>query len=112
LGDNIEDIDFLYDNTAMSIAELYFMFKDNGKLEYEDDDDKKSLDKIKSFTADENSLKYILKYLKDIRDEVPDADDEREIIELMRESDDYEEWDKHLNKLIERINEEINNIEQ
>ncbi|MDR1961940.1 MAG: hypothetical protein LBQ16_06630 [Gracilibacteraceae bacterium] len=84
------------------------MFKDEGKLRYADDeDDGKSLKKIKAFTADENSLKYILKYLTDIRDEVPDIDGEREIVELWRDSDVYEKWNKHLNRLIERINEEI-----
>ena len=28
-------IDFLFDNTAMALAELYFQWKDNGKLDYD-----------------------------------------------------------------------------
>ena len=28
LGEDLSDIDFLYDNTAMALAELYFQWKD------------------------------------------------------------------------------------
>ena len=35
LGEDLSDIDFLYDNTAMALAELYFQWKDNSKLDYD-----------------------------------------------------------------------------
>jgi hypothetical protein len=83
LGKNFKDIDFLYDNTAIAIAELYFMFKDTGKLNYENENDNtKSLINIRSFTANKSSLKYLLRLLKDIKNEVPDKDGEREIVML------------------------------
>ena len=72
LGKNNKDIDFLYDNTAIALAELYFTFKEKGKLKYKNEDDKtKSLTNIRSFTANKSSLKYLLKLLKDIKNEDP-----------------------------------------
>ena len=35
LGADFSLIDFLFDNTAMALAELYFQWKDNGKLDYD-----------------------------------------------------------------------------
>lgn len=48
---------------------------------------KYEFEKIHSINADEESLKFIVRYLTDIRDEVPDADGIREIVELWRESE-------------------------
>jgi hypothetical protein len=87
----------------MALAELYFEFRDNGKLHYEDNDGRLVFDKLRSFTADAETLKFLLRCLTDIRDEVPDADGEREIVELWRDSDDYEAWKAHLSRLIERV---------
>ena len=39
LGETFEDIDCLYDNTAIAISELYFDFKENGKLDYDDEEE-------------------------------------------------------------------------
>jgi hypothetical protein len=103
LGKDFTDIDSLYDNTAIAVAELYFMFKDTGKIDYENDDETKSLKNIKAFTADKKSLKYVYKYLMDIKNEVPDKDGEREIVELWRESNYWDEWENHLNELIKRM---------
>ena len=112
LGKDFEDIDFLYDNTAISIAELYFIFKDKGKLNYKNEDDKtKSLKNIKTFTANKSSLKYLLKLLRDIKNEIPDEDGEREIIVLWKDSKEWKNWEKNLNKIIERMEEEIRGLE-
>jgi hypothetical protein len=104
LGETFDEIDFLYDNTAMAIAELYFMFKDTGELNYDDDKEERSLKNIKTFTADKKSLEYILKYLTDIKNNVPDEDGVREMTELWG---DDEEWQNHLDELIKRMNDEI-----
>ena len=112
LGKDFEDIDFLYDNTAISIAELYFMFKDKRKLNYTNEDDKtKSLKNIKTFIANKSSLKYLLKLLRDIKNEIPDEDGEREIIVLWKDSKEWKNWEKNLNKIIERMEEEIRGLE-
>jgi hypothetical protein len=103
LGESFEDIDSFYDNSAMALAELYFEFRDNGKLHYKDDDGGLAFGKLRSFTADAESLKFLLRCLTDIRDEVPDADGERELVELWRDSDDYEAWKANLSGLIERL---------
>ena len=39
LGETLEEIEFLYDNTAIAISELYFDFKENGKLDYDDEEE-------------------------------------------------------------------------
>ena len=109
LGESFDDIDFLYDNTAIAIAELYFMFKDTNELDFDDDDKEMSLKNIKTFTANKDSLKYILKYLMDIKNNVPDKKGGREIVEL---NIDNKEWNNHLDELILRMNEEIKIIKQ
>ena len=112
LGKDFEDIDFLYDNTAISIAELYFMFKDKRKLNYTNEEDKtKSLKNIKTFIASKSSLKYLLKLLRGIKNEIPDEDGEREIIVLWKDSKEWKNWGKNLNKIIERMEEEIRGLE-
>ncbi|MDR1160420.1 MAG: DUF4259 domain-containing protein [Syntrophomonadaceae bacterium] len=103
LGTDFDDIDFFYDNTAMALVELYFMFKDAGNLEHYE-----KLKNIKAFTADSESLEYLLKYLMDIKNEVPDEDGDREIVDLWRDSKEWENWNKHLGELIQRLNNEIN----
>ena len=112
LGKNFEDIDFLYDSCAIALAELFFMFKDNGKYDFpivfhEEEDSYGTLSDIKSFTADKNSLEYLWKCLTDIKDEVPDTNGRREIVDLWRKSDEWENWQNNLNGLIERIKKEI-----
>lgn len=38
LGETVNEIDFLYDNTAIAIAELYSEWQKTGKLNYDDED--------------------------------------------------------------------------
>lgn len=107
LGKSVEDIEFYYDNTALALAELYLMFQETGKLDYGHEDEKKSLLTIRSFTADEESLRLILHYLTDIRDEVPDEDGEREIVVLWCDSPSLEARRVHLEQLIMKIEEHL-----
>ena len=122
-GKTFDDIDQFYDNSAIALTELYFMFLDSGAFKGQFDDflfdytllpDIYDVDykmhNIKSFTADKDSLKFLLRYLTDIRDEVPDDDGEREYVELRRTSPHigyFESWQKHLHHLIFRLEEEI-----
>ncbi len=62
--------------------------------------------------ADEDSLAFILNYLKDIRDEMPDQYGEREMIELWRESENWLEWSSNLAYLIQRIELDISRLQQ
>ena len=41
-----------------------------------------------------------------LKEEVPDEDGEREIVELWKESNHWESWDKHLDSLIELLQQE------
>ena len=82
LGETFEDIDFLYDNTAIAISELYFDFKENGKLDYDYDDEETTFSKLEKFSSDKKSLKYLIDYLTNIYNKVPDEDGEREIVDL------------------------------
>ncbi|MFB6366174.1 DUF4259 domain-containing protein [Paenibacillus elgii] len=105
-GETFDDIDFFYDNSAMALAELYIMYLDNGKF----CNIGSEFVKVHSFTADEESLKFILRYLTDIRDEVKDADGIREIVELRRDSTSWSEWKSNLELLVNRVEKEITNF--
>ena len=63
LGETFEEIEFLYDNTAIAISELYFDFKENGKLDYDYDDEETTFSKLEKFSSDKKSLKYLIDYL-------------------------------------------------
>ena len=109
LGETFEDIDFLYDNTAIAISELYFDFKENGKLDYDYDDEETTFSKLEKFSSDKKSLKYLIDYLSNIYNKIPDEDGEREIVELWYENGqnpNYEEWYNHLSSLIEKLKAE------
>ena len=124
--ENFDYIESFHDNTAIALTELYFMFQDSGafKGNYEDFpngytsppeyyDVDHEMHNIKSFTADEDSLKFLLRYLVDIRDKVPDEDGEREYVELIRTSPHigyFEIWQKHLHHLISRLEKEIETL--
>ena len=104
LGEDLSDIDFLYDNTAMALAELYFQWKDDGKLNY--DTDNSIWCKVTDFTASKKALVFLLRQLTDIKNEAPDEDDIREIVDLWKDEDSGEidpEWSEHLERLIERL---------
>lgn len=106
LGETFEDIDFLYDNTAIAISELYFDFKENGKLDYDYDDEETTFSKLEKFSSDKKSLKYLIDYLSNIYNKIPDEDGEREIVELWYENGqnpNYDEWYNHLKALIEKL---------
>ena len=106
-GETFEEIDFYFDHSAMALAELFLMFKNTGQLKYEDEEDESmNLKKrVKSFSGDKKSFEFLLQYLMDIKNEVPDADGEREIVELWKDSDVYQEWNENLNDLIKQINQ-------
>lgn len=108
-GETFDDIDFYYDNSAMALTELYLMFKTTGELDYEDEEDEtKDLKKrIKTFTGDQTSFGFLLQFLTDIKNEVPDEDGTREIVELWKESDYYIKWEENLNILIEGLKAEM-----
>jgi len=104
------EIDFFYDNSAIALTEFYFMFKDNEKFNFpknDDDDGYSKFNVIKAFTANGSSLDYLLKCLLDIKNKVADEDGEREIILLWRDSKSWEEWQNHLNELINKLKKEV-----
>ena len=109
LGETFEEIEFLYDNTAMAVSELYFDFKENGKLDYDYDDEETTFSKLEKFSSDKKSLKYLIDYLTNIYNKVPDEDGEREIVDLWYENGqnpNYEEWYNHLGSLIKKLKAE------
>ena len=109
LGETFEEIEFLYDNTAMAVSELYFDFKENGKLDYDYDDEETTFSKLEKFSSDKKSLKYLIDYLTNIYNKVPDEDEEREIVDLWYDdgqNPSYEEWYNNLGSLIEKLKAE------
>ena len=104
LGSDFSQIDFLFDNTAMALAELYFQWKDNSKLDY--DHEEAIWDKVTGFTASKEAIAFLLRQLTDIKNEVPDEDGIREIVDLWKNEDSGEiapAWLEHLNQLIDRL---------
>ena len=48
---------FFYDHSAMALTELYVMFKENGQLEYENEDETKNFKKrVWAFTGDKGAV--------------------------------------------------------
>ena len=93
--------------TAMALAELYFQWKDNSKLDY--DHEEAIWDKVTGFTASKEALAFLLRQLTDIKNEVPDEDGIREIVDLWKNEDSGEiapAWLEHLNQLIDRLDSE------
>ena len=100
LGSDFSQIDFLFDNTAMALAELYFQWKDNSKLDY--DHEEAIWDKVTGFTASKEALAFLLRQLTDIKNEVPDEDGIREIVDLWKNEDSGEiapAWLEHFSQL-------------
>lgn len=111
LGQTSNEIDFLYDNSAMALTELYLTFRTTGRLPYENEEDKtKDLkNRVGEFIGDKKSFHFLLQHLTDIKNEIPDKDSEREIIELWRESNQSSQWTENLDKLIEGLKAEMEN---
>lgn len=105
LGETFEQIDFLFDNTAMALAELYVEWLETGKLGYDRGNQMSVWSKVTDFTVSQDAIDFLLRCLNDIRNEAPDEDGEREIVELWRDSDGWKEWSNHLDMLILRLSE-------
>lgn len=87
--------------------------KENGKLDYDDEEeDETTFSKLEKFSSDKKSLKYLIDYLTNIYNKVPDEDGEREIVDLWYDNGQnpsYEEWYNHLKSLIEKLKVEYGN---
>ena len=111
LGETVSEIDFLYDNTAIALAELYSEWQETGKLDY-DDEDSNVWSAITNFSASATARKDLLRRLRSIKNQVPDEDGEREIVDLWYDNGQnpsYEEWYNHLKSLIEKLKVEYGN---
>lgn len=104
LGADFSQIDFLFDNTAMALAELYFQWKDVSKLDYGTEES--VWNKVTDFMTSKEALDLLLRQLTDIKNEVPDEDGEREIAELWKNGNSWEKWNNHLDMLIQRLEQE------
>lgn len=87
------------------LTELYSEWRETGKLNY-DDEDSNVWSAITNFSASATARKDRLRRLRSIKNQVPDEDGEREIVELWKESNNWESWDKHLDSLIELLQQE------
>ena len=99
-GETFEEIDFFYDHSALALAELYLEWPDTETFP-----DGELWSNIQKFTASGEALRFLLRYLRGILDEVPDEDGEREIVELWKNSRD--EWSAHLDTLIQKLERQI-----
>ena len=107
LGKDLTEVDFLFDNTAIALTELYFQWKEERKFNYETENN--IWEKVTDFISSKKSIDILLKQLIDIKNKVPDEDGEREIVELWYENGQnpsYEEWYNHLGSLIEKLKSE------
>ncbi|WP_312124783.1 hypothetical protein [Lysinibacillus boronitolerans] len=106
-GKTLEDIDFFYDISALALAELYCQYLNTGTIYGQE-----SKDRQIQWVVDESSLTFILRYLQDIRDEVPDQHGSREIVELWQGSKSWPEWQSNLAYLIQTVEQAINRLPQ
>ena len=107
LGKDLTEVDFLFDNTAIALTELYFQWKEERKFNYETENN--IWKKVTDFISSKKSIDILLKQLIDIKNKVPDEDGEREIVELWYndgQNPNYEEWYNHLSSLIEKLKAE------
>ena len=65
LGADFSQIDFLFDNTAMALAELYFQWKDVGKLDYGTEES--VWNKVTDFMTSKEALDLLLRQLTDMK---------------------------------------------
>ena len=107
LGKDLTEVDFLFDNTAIALTELYFQWKEERKFNYETENN--IWKKVTDFISSKKSIDILLKQLIDIKNKVPDEDGEREIVDLWYDdgqNPSYEEWYNHLGSLIEKLKSE------
>lgn len=107
LGKDLIEVDFLFDNTAIALTELYFQWKEERKFNYETENN--IWKKVTDFISSKKSIDILLKQLIDIKNKVPDEDGEREIVDLWYDdgqNPSYEEWYNHLGSLIEKLKAE------
>lgn len=110
LGKDLTEVDFLFDNTAIALTELYFQWKEERKFNYETENN--IWKKVTDFISSKKSIDILLKQLIDIKNKVPDEDGEREIVDLWYDdgqNPSYEEWYNHLGSLIEKLKAEYKN---
>ena len=106
LGKDLTEVDFLFDNTAIALTELYFQWKEERKFNYETENN--IWEKVTDFISSKKSIDILLKQLIDIKNKVPDEDGEREIVDD-GQNPSYEEWYNHLCSLIEKLKAEYKN---
>ena len=107
LGKDLTEVDFLFDNTAIALTELYFQWKEERKFNYETENN--IWKKVTDFISSKKSIDILLKQLIDIKNKVPDEDGERELVDLWYDdgqNPSYEEWYNHLGSLIEKLKAE------
>lgn len=102
LAETDDDIDFLYDKTAIALSEIYISYQSDGKFLYGD----KKL-KIESFRATKNDLQLLIIFLQDILKGKPDKDGDREYLELYQ---NVNGWIEHMNYLITSLDNTISNM--
>ncbi|MDJ1482284.1 DUF4259 domain-containing protein [Cytophagaceae bacterium YF14B1] len=93
------DIDYLYDKTAIALAELFTDYQQYPELEFGEE----KLN-ITSFTGTQEAILYLIRFLEDILNEKPDEDGIREYAELYRE---VKGWKEHMQELLARLNAAI-----
>lgn len=106
-GKTFEEIDFFYDISALALAELYSQYLNTGTIHGQERKDGEI-----QWVADEGSLTFLLRYLQDIRDEIPDQHGSREIVELWQESKSWPDWQSNLAYLIQTMEQEISRLPQ
>ena len=107
LGKDLTEVDFLFDNTAIALTELYFQWKEERKFNYETENN--IWEKVTDFISSKKSIDILLKQLIDIKNKVPDEDGEREIVDLWYndgQNPSYAEWYNHLGSLIKKLKAE------
>lgn len=95
LSEDPEEEDFLYDNTAIALAEIVYAYIQSGKTQYE------GLEGLKEIVWDTEDLSDLRQLVQQIRD---NKGGERELYELRGGNPD---WIAHLEQIIRVLSERL-----
>lgn len=102
-----DDVDILFDKTAVVLSELYFEFKETGELNHDLPGDILFAE-VRSFTATRDDIETLLNYLRGIYDNI-DYDEDNDNAVYHEYSELYaarEGWEEHIYTLLHKLKKE------
>jgi len=106
LPEDLDDINYYYDKYMVGLAELFLEYKAFEEMKEEETVDPR-FKNIHSFTIESQDAVYMVQFLKDIMDEVPDRDGKRQYKLAYKNMNG---WKQHMADIMEVLIEIANNV--